>query len=382
MKVYPHNVRTIKNENRALILNYIRKKPISRAAIAKISNMSKSAVTMITNDLINEGQVTEVGAMSSAHGRKSILLDIVADHRYAAGIALHRQYIYVCITDLKSHIVAYSSYRTEQWDDAYRLMDFAWSEVLRFLSELHIPPEKCIGIGVSAPGPLDYVTGTILNPPDFAFFHHVDVGNYLREKSGLPVTVDNNAVLLTLQESFRAETSYRNWMFVIASDGIGSAIMTGGKIYRGFGGFAGEIGHTSIHAGGIPCSCGNFGCLEKYVSIKALQEKFHFPSYERLVDDAYMGDREANAVLAYIADCFSCAIINSVNLFDLDGVIIHGQFSYRGERLQSLLQERINAQSVITRNHTVSVRFSDMHPDEASASVCAAIINRYFEQKI
>lgn len=382
MKVYPHNVRTIKNENRALILNYIRKKPISRAAIAKISNMSKSAVTMITNDLINEGQVTEVGAMSSAHGRKSILLDIVADHRYAAGIALHRQYIYVCITDLKSHIVAYSSYRTEQWDDAYRLMDFAWSEVLRFLSELHIPPEKCIGIGVSAPGPLDYVTGTILNPPDFAFFHHVDVGNYLREKSGLPVTVDNNAVLLTLQESFRAETSYRNWMFVIVSDGIGSAIMTGGKIYRGFGGFAGEIGHTSIHAGGIPCSCGNFGCLEKYVSIKALQENFHFPSYERLVDDACMGDREANAVLAYIADCFSCAIINSVNLFDLDGVIIHGQFSYRGERLQTLLQERINAQSVITRNHTVSVRFSDMHPDEASASVCAAIINRYFEQKI
>lgn len=382
MKVYPHNVRTIKNENRALILNYIRKKPISRAAIAKISNMSKSAVTMITNDLISEGQVTEVGAMSSSHGRKSILLDIVADHRYAAGIALHRQYIYVCVTDLKSHIVAYSSYRTEEWDDAYQLLDFAWSEVLRFLAELNIPREKCLGIGVSAPGPLDYVTGTILNPPDFAFFHHVDVGNYLREKSGLPVTVDNNAVLLTLQESFRAETSYRNWMFVIVSDGIGSAIMTGDKIYRGFGGFAGELGHTSIHAGGIPCSCGNFGCLEKYVTIKALQEKFHFPSYEKLVDDAYMGDREANTVLAYIADCFSCAIINSVNLFDLDGVVIHGQFSYRGERLQTLLQERINTQSVITRNHTVAVRFSDMHPDEASASVCAAIINRYFEQKI
>ena len=382
MKVYPHNVRTIKNENRALILNYIRKKPISRAAIAKISNMSKSAVTMITNDLISEGQVTEVGAMSSSHGRKSILLDIVADHRYAAGIALHRQYIYVCVTDLKSHIVAYSSYRTEEWDDAYQLLDFAWSEVLRFLAELNIPREKCLGIGVSAPGPLDYVTGTILNPPDFAFFHHVDVGNYLREKSGLPVTVDNNAVLLTLQESFRAETSYRNWMFVIVSDGIGSAIMTGGKIYRGFGGFAGELGHTSIHAGGIPCSCGNFGCLEKYITIKALQEKFHFPSYEKLVDDAYMGDREANTVLAYIADCFSCAIINSVNLFDLDGVVIHGQFSYRGERLQTLLQERINTQSVITRNHTVAVRFSDMHPDEASASVCAAIINRYFEQKI
>ena len=383
MKNSPHNVRTIKNDNRALIFNYIRRSPTSRADISKKSNMSKSAVTMITNDLIKEGQIIEIGATASSHGRKSILLDIVANYRYAAGIALHRKYIYICITDLKSNILAYSNHKISQWNDPYKALDFAYEEILRFLDQLQIPMEKCLGIGVSAPGPLDYVTGKILNPPDFEFFHHVTVGDYLRKRSGLPVTVDNNAVLLTMQQYISDSShNFKNYMFVVISDGIGSAIMTNGNIYRGFGGFAGELGHTSIHANGSKCSCGNTGCLEKYINIKALQEKFGFSSYEKMVDDAYMGDKESISILEYIADEFSCAIANMVNMFDLDGVIIYGQLSYRNEKLAKMLQERINSRSVITRTHPVYVYFSKMQPDEASASVCSAIINRYFEQKL
>ena len=383
MKNSPHNVKTIKNDNRALILNYIRRKPTSRAEISKRSNMSKSAVTMITNDLIKEGQVVEVGAAASSHGRRSILLDIVPDYRYAAGIALHRNYIYVCISDLKCNILAYSNHKISQWSDPYRALDFAYEEILSFLQQLNIPLEKCIGIGVSAPGPLDYVSGKILNPPDFEFFHQVEVGDYLRQRSGLPVTVDNNAVLLTMQQYITDNShNLKNYMFVVVSDGIGSAIMTNGNIYRGFGGFAGELGHTSIHADGIPCSCGNRGCLEKYINVKTLQEKFAFSSYEKMVDDAYMGDKESLGILEYIADEFSCAIANTVNLFDLDGVIIYGQLSYRSDKLAEMLQKRINARSVITRTHEVCVYFSKMRPDEASASVCSAIINRYFEQKL
>ena len=338
---------------------------------------------MITNDLISEGQLVEIGAASSPHGRKSILLDIVANYRYAAGIALHRKYVYTCITDLKSNILAYSNHKVSQWSDPYELLDFTYDEILGFLEQLNIPREKCIGIGVSAPGPLDYVSGKILNPPDCDFFHQLNVGEYLREKSGMPVTVDNNAVLLSMQQYMEdGGNRYSNYMFVVVSDGIGSSVMTNGNVYRGFGGFAGELGHTSIHAGGIPCSCGNFGCLEKYISIKALQEKFGFSSYEKMVDDAYMGDRESCDIIKYIAEEMSCAITNAVNLFDLNAVIIYGHFSYRHEMLISLISDNINSRSVITRSHPVDILFSEMTPDKASASVCAAVIKRHFDQKL
>ena len=383
MKTYPHNLKTIKNENRALILNYIREQPTSRASISKRSNMSKSAVTMITNDLIAEGQLVEIGVTSSTHGRKSILLDIVADYRYAAGISLHRKYFYTCITDLKSHILAYSRHETSGWSDPYKLLDFAYAEIMEFLGRLSIPIEKCIGIGVSAPGPLDYVSGKILNPPYYDLFHQVNVGEYLREKSGMPVMVDNNAVLLGMQQYMEdTEHKYSNYMFVVISDGIGSSVMTGGNVYRGFAGFASELGHTSVHADGIPCSCGNIGCLEKYISIRALQERFGIFSYSELVDDAYMGDKSACDMLEYIADELSCAITNTINLFDLDAVIIYGQFCYRSEKLLALLTEKINRRSVITRSHPVDIIFSSMTTDIARASVCAAIIKRHFEQKL
>lgn len=382
MKEHPHNVQTIKNENRALILNYIRKKPTSRAEISKKSHMSKSAVTMITNDLIEEGQIVEIGEISSTQGRKSILLDIVADYRYAIGIALHRKHVYVCISDIKFNILAYSNHNTDQWSDPYKLLNFTYGEAMRFLDELNIPIEKCIGIGVSSPGPLDYVSGTILNPPDFELFHGINIGNYLKELSGLPVTVDNNAVLLAMQEHINNDYSYKNFMFAAVEGGIGSAIMTNGQIYRGFGGFAGELGHISINSDGIECSCGNVGCLERYISMKDLQTHFGFQSYDKVVDNAYMGDKNSRGILEYIADKFSCALTTTINMFDLDGVVIYGQLSYRSDMLCDMIQKRIDQRSVITRTHEVTISFSKMKPDESVVSVCAAIINRYFEQKL
>lgn len=382
MKTHPHNVKTIKNENRALIFNHIRRGPVSRADIAKRSGMSKSAVTMITNELIAQGQIKEIGTGDSPHGRKSILLDIVPDYRYAAGIALHRKYIYVCITDLKSNIIAYSNHQTSKWDDPYKLLDFAYEEILRFLSELDIQAEKCIGIGISAPGPLDYVSGTILSPPDFPLFCNTNVGSYLREKSGMPVMVDNNAVLLCMQNLIDSGSDSKNSMFVVVADGIGSAIISGNQIFRGAFGYAGELGHISIHSDGIPCECGNSGCLEKYISLGALKQKFGFESYEKMVDDAYMGDRNSCDVLKYIAVEFSAALTSAINLFDLDEIVIHGQFSYRSSKLLALIRKEISRRSLITRTHSVSVSFSDMQPDASGASVCSMIISRYFEQKL
>lgn len=382
MKTHPHNVKTIKNENRALIFSQIRRAPTSRADISKRTGMSKSAVTMITGDLIEEGQLIEIGEGSSPHGRKSILLDIVPTYRYAAGIALHRKYIYVCITDLKSNILAYSNHQLSKWNDPHALLDFAYDEILRFLTELGIPREKCIGIGVSAPGPLDYENGTILNPPDFPLFQNVSVDSYLENKSGMPVMLDNNAVLLCMQEYMSSGADYKNSMFVVVSDGIGSAVMCDGRIFRGSRGFAGELGHISVHSDGISCECGNFGCLEKYVSIGALQKKYGFSSYEKMVDDACMGDRASNDILAYIAREFASALASAVNLFDLDSIVIYGQFSYRSDKLCSLMREELSRRSFITRTHDVNLTFSQMSPDKASSSVCSMVINRYFEQKL
>ena len=383
MKSYARNVMTIKSDNRALMFKYIRPCPISRAEISRQTGMSKSSVTTITNALIEEGQVIEVGTLQQGIGRHAVLLDIVPDYKYAIGVSIDRIYTYIVITDLKFNVVAYANYKTEKWSDPYALMDFAVDEVLRLLADKGIPLLRCIGVGISAPGPVDHKNGMILNPPNFPLFQNIAVAEYFEQKLGLPAKVNNNTVLLAMQENtLLPQKKHRNYIYICVGDGIGSAIMIDDKIHSGSGGLSGEIGHTSIHSGGLPCSCGNNGCLECYVSIKALRERFGFTYYERVVDDAYLGDPEAIKEIDYIADEFSCGIINAVNLLDLDEVVMYGEYSYRSDMLCDALESRIRKKSVITRTHDVTVRFADLSPDKVKASACAAILNYHFEQKL
>ncbi len=383
MKSYARNVMTIKNDNRALIFKYIRPAPISRAAIAKQTGMSKSSVTTITNALIEEGQLVEIGAAESSVGRHPILLDIVPDYRYAIGISLHRKYSYICVTDLKSNVLSYANYNTGNWNDPYEMLNFFAEEIIKYLEQLSIPLSKCIGIGISSPGPIDYVTGTVLNPPNFEMFHNVPVCEYFEKKFGLPVLIENNAVLYAMQENIlEPQKDHKNYIYVAISDGIGSALMIDDRIHRGSAGISGEIGHTSIHADGISCSCGNVGCLECYITMKALKKKFGFESYERMVDDAYLGDSAAMDVIEYIAKELSCALVNTINLLELDAVILYGEFNYRPDMLRNMLEERINGMSMISRTHKIDVKLSRLSPDLVRASACAAIINKHFEQTL
>lgn len=383
MKSYARNLSTIKSENRAMIFQYVRPHPISRADIARRTGMSKSSVTIITNALIEEGQLVEIGAVEHGIGRHPVMLDIVSDYRYAIGLSIDRNFWYVCITDLKFNLLAYANYKTDSWDDPYALMDAAYEEILRLLARRDIPLSLCIGIGISAPGPIDYKNGTILNPPNFPLFQNIEIGEFFEKKFGLPTFVNNNTVLLAmLENALTPPDKHENFIYVLAGDGIGSAIMLGDHIHRGSGGLSGELGHTSIHSGGVPCPCGNNGCLECYISLKALRERFNFTSYERLVDDAYLGDSFARSVIEFIADEFSCGLINAVNLLELDAVIIYGAFSYRPDMLRAALEDRIRKKSVITRTHDVKVRFANITPDLVRASACAAVLDMHFEQKL
>jgi predicted NBD/HSP70 family sugar kinase len=218
-------------------------------------------------------------------------------------------------------------------------------------------PEKLVGIGISSPGPLDLSAGRILEPIDYALFCNFDV---VREVSSwildpadgrsvaayrLPVSLENMAVLMGVREFYKENSKlarYRQILYVTVSQGVGSCIINDGQIYRGFGGYAGELGHTSIDGAGRPCSCGNFGCLERYVTLPAICDFFNLESYEVLIDQAFTGQARSLAILEQISDWLTTALVNAVNLFDVDAIVLYGEISYRPQLLTEFLQKRIS----------------------------------------
>lgn len=384
MKSNAHNVATIKNDNRALILNLIRKSPVSRADISKITGLSKSSVTMITNSLISEGQIKEIGRDKSSVGRKPILLDIVADFKYAAGIILHRREVTVCLTDLKYEVFAIRSRNINEFSSGEEILNYTSDTVLKLIEENDLPIEKCIGIGISSPGPLDREAGVILSPPRLDVLKNLAVVDGVRERTAMKnILLENNAVVLAMREKvMKYGKNMHNFMSVIISHGIGSAIVTDGEIYRGAAGFSGELGHISVVAQGVKCSCGNSGCLEKYASLDAVKEKFGFPHYSEIVDKAYLGDEKSINILKYIVDHLGSGLVTAVNMFDLDAVLLHGDYSYRPEMINDMLQDYVNQKSFVAAAHNVVISVLSDRLEKSHGNSTAAIIEQYFDQML
>lgn len=372
------NVSTIKTENRTLLLNEIRKTPMSRARLSRITGLSKSSVTAITGDLIAEGKLRETESVIALKGRRPVLLDINAQSAFAAGIKLHRKSCSALITDAKSEILVKSCVNPSVFASGEEAAVWLCREIKQLALAQDIPFAKIIGVGISSPGPLDHTRGIILNPPNFPLFQNMDIVSLVQNELPVPAVLENNAVLLAMHEYFYGNMKrFVNSMFITIADGIGSCIMMDGKIYRGAAGFAGELGHISIDRNGPVCSCGNHGCTELYATLTALQKKFDFNDYGELVSQAETGDSFSLSVLDYEAECLASAMINAINLFDLDSVILYGELNLRPHILLSKIENIINERCVIAKTHKVSVLTSTL-PGADEPSTSAAVLDQYF----
>ncbi len=154
-------------------------------------------------------------------------------------------------------------------------------------------------VGVSSPGPLDYRTGVVIQSPNLGW-RMVPLAERLSGKLGVPVRVDHDANLAALAEwVVRAATATGPdpLLYVTVSTGIGGGIVSGGRIFHGYRGAAGEVGHMTLLADGPACNCGNRGCLEALASGTALARL----GEERSVARQAQGPRRAPVTAADIA---------------------------------------------------------------------------------
>ena len=376
------DTRSIKANNIALLYECLRNGAHSRAQIVQNSGLSKATVTAIVGELIADGALRESGLSEAGGvGRPRTTLELVKDYRYAIGMTLHRRRASVNLINLAYEIVDTADFAMRDFSTPEQLLDTLYDTAMR-LCQLHdVKAEQLIGIGVSTPGPVDYRSGIIHQPPGLTLLHHFPVREYLSNRCLIPVYLDHDSTLLAMREGQLRKGDLKNWIFVGISDGIGSAFFCDGKLYRGNGGYAGELGHTSIERNGIPCACGNRGCLERYISMDALRLHFGFEDYPTVVDRAEQNDAAACEVLDYIAEMFSHALVNYVNLVNPEAIVLHGELNYKPTLLFSKIERLISRHSAVAGIRAVRVLPACMRREDNAAASAAAILEAYFAQK-
>ncbi|HVO71088.1 MAG TPA: ROK family protein [Aggregatilineaceae bacterium] len=137
-------------------------------------------------------------------------------------------------------------------------------------------PEPVRAIGVATGGQVDVARGVVMSATGLLpGWSGLNLRAELEAALHLPVAVDNDVKATGLAEvRIGAGRDKRHVLCVAVGTGIGGAIFIDGAIYRGAGGFAGEVGHIPIKVNGRPCTCGNRGCIEAYASGPALARDF------------------------------------------------------------------------------------------------------------
>jgi predicted NBD/HSP70 family sugar kinase len=261
------NLEDIQKMNRNLLIRLLVNGEVtSRIALAKESNLKQATISNIINDFIDWGLVQETGLINNGIGRPIRGIRFCKEYFWIISVRLSRNYIQTAVIDMAGNFCDPRQYLI---DNKVELPIIIENLIVQIRKTLKVHKDKYfLGISIAIPGPwisnhrkLAYFTG-------FTKWQDLDVGKTIEKKAGLQVFIEQDANIALM-----AESQFHSWTFkkqlvllVMMGQGIGGAIYSNSEIMRGNLGIAGEIGHMSINSDGIPCECGNVGCLERYAS--------------------------------------------------------------------------------------------------------------------
>ncbi len=183
------------------------------------------------------------------------------------------------------------------------------------------------GVGLGIPG-LIGTDGTIHSSVNLRPLEGMNLSRLLSDRLQLPVVSANDANLIALGEVWAgAGQGMRSVVVVTIGTGLGSGLILDGRLWTGAGGFAAEFGHLTVEPEGLPCPCGNRGCLEQYVSAAALSRYGEGRRPEELALLAQAGDPVACAAFETIGYWLGTAVAGLLNVLNLEGVIVGGGVS-------------------------------------------------------
>ncbi len=208
-----------------------------------------------------------------------------------------------------------------------------------------------LGIGIGCPGVVDNKTGCIVHTENLSF-KNTPVIHEFHKYYDIPVVLENDADAAALGEYAVNGENAKSFIMVTLGTGIGGGIILDGKIYKGANGVAGEIGHTVLVHNGIPCNCGRKGCWEVYGSVsglvnqtrttiakhpESLMKKYAdergIVNGRTAFDAAKNGDKVAKEVVNKYIEYVAGGIVNIINIFQPQKLVIGGGISREGDYL-------------------------------------------------
>jgi glucokinase-like ROK family protein len=264
-----------------------------------------------------------------------------------------------------------------------------------------VPRAPVYGIGVGVPGPVEFATGTPVNPPIMPGWDGYQVRKRLAERYAVPVWVDNDVNLNALGElRVGAAQGEQVVIYVKMGTGIGAGLISDGRLHRGANGAAGDIGHVTVDAaGGIVCRCGNIGCLEALAGGAALSRdgtraatEGRSPHLQALVaagrqigaaevaTAAQHGDPVSVELLSRSGRLVGETLATLVNFFNPSLILLGGGVASAGDLLLASVREAVYRRSLPLATRELRIAPSTLTPDPALPGAAHMVLDELFSR--
>jgi predicted NBD/HSP70 family sugar kinase len=222
--------------------------PISRAQIARNSGLSKPTVSLLLSGLLNARLVREVGRTAGGRGPSAVLYEINPNAGWVVGIDIGRRWVRAGIADITGTIVARRDERAKV-RSAATLIGQIGNIAHQLAAEAGLAWRQVTHATLGTPGVFDPVQGLVRMAPNLPGWGRHGIVETVREELGTNVTFENDVNLAALGEQVQGHgRGVENFVYLWVGTGIGLGVVLNGRLFRGTGGGAGEIGYLPIGA--------------------------------------------------------------------------------------------------------------------------------------
>lgn len=333
----PGSQASLREANRRRIVEALRLHGgITQVEIAHATGLSQATVSNIVKELRADGVLT-IGP-TSRNGRRAIRVALAQHLGLIVGVHFGERHLRVGVADLARTVLAEERTPLTEEHRAEPALDRAARLVGDLLDSIGATMPEVLTFVVGIPGPVDNATGRIAARRTIKGWSGVPIAEVLRVRTGRPVLVDNDANLGVLAEARHgAARGCDQVVYIRASHGVGAGLLVDGRLFRGFAGTAGEIGHVTMDENGAVCRCGNRGCLETFVRspvLLSLLRDSHGPiTMREAIDRAREGDAGCRRIIADAGRHIGVAAAGLCNLLNPERIVIGGELAEAGELL-------------------------------------------------
>ena len=344
---------------------------VSRGELTDILGLGPTSITKFVGGLLSDGVIIECGALESTGGRKPNLLGVNPEYAYILGVDIGGYAAKFGVIRMDGSIVEDWFINPEQEKSA-PINSMDPQGLKKYIAGIFrkYDQKKFMAICIGISGMVDHELGKVIFCPNLDGWNDINLAEMLKDIFKLPVFVDTSARCMALAEQhYGAGSDFRDQLFVsLGNYNISAALIMNSQIYRGYSGFAGEIGHVMSSNKGERCTCGNYDCLELSATLmmitfgiaKRIQDiQGYSPLLQMLPSDWTLTDLTPHIIQAAIEDgdklCYE-EVMNAgrhtgIALSNLLNVISHGLVILGGsvieffpdilETIKSTIRERV-----------------------------------------